>query len=47
MKHRQSGPTITVTVVALATAGHKARSKAIIAFTAAMRSEKVLIALII
>jgi hypothetical protein len=44
MKQKQLLPTVTVTVVALATAGHKARSKAIVAFTTAMRSEEVLIA---
>jgi hypothetical protein len=36
-----------VTVAPLATAGHKARSKAIVTSTAAVRSEKGVIALII
>jgi hypothetical protein len=40
MKQRQLLPTVTVTVVALATPGHKARSGAIIIPNTAMRSEK-------
>jgi hypothetical protein len=41
MKQKQLGPTITVTVVALATLGQKARSGATIATNTAMRSKKV------
>jgi hypothetical protein len=40
-KQRQLGPTITVTVTALATLGRKARSGAIITTIIAMRSEEV------
>jgi hypothetical protein len=47
MKHKQLGPTITVTVAALVTVGQKARSGAIVTTTAAMRSKEVLIILII
>jgi hypothetical protein len=44
-KQKQLGPTNTVTVAALATAGRKTRNKAIAASNAAMRSEEVFIAL--
>jgi hypothetical protein len=46
-KHKQLGPTITVTVAPLATVGQKARSGAIVTTIAAMRSEEVFIASII
>jgi hypothetical protein len=46
-KQKQLGPTITVTVAPLATVGQKARSGAIVATTAAMRSKEVLIILVI
>ena len=46
-KHKQLGPTITVTVAPLATVGWKARSGAIVTTTAAMRSKEVFIASII
>ncbi|HEY5992210.1 MAG TPA: hypothetical protein VIU10_06505, partial [Candidatus Udaeobacter sp.] len=39
-------PTVTVTVVALATVGYKCRSETIAITTAAIRSERVFIALI-
>jgi hypothetical protein len=38
-KHKQLGPTITVTVAALVTVGRKAKNGAIIATNNAMRSE--------
>ena len=42
-KQKQLGPTITVTVAALATVGQKTRSGAIVTTTAAMRSEEIFI----
>jgi hypothetical protein len=47
MKKNPPSPTVTVTVAALATAGKKARSGAIVTTTAAMRSKEVFIILII
>jgi hypothetical protein len=47
MKHKQLGPTITVTVAAFATAGYKARSGAVITTNNAKRREEVFIASII
>jgi hypothetical protein len=44
MKHKQLGPTCTVTVVALAIVGYKARSGAIATTTAMIRNEVVFIA---
>jgi len=43
MKHKQLGPTITVTVAPLATRGHKVRTKVIITAAAMTRDEEVFI----
>jgi hypothetical protein len=43
MKQRQLLPTVTVTVVPLATLGHKVRSKVIIIAAAIMRDEELFI----